>query len=56
MAGVHAIAAMNNFLAMENHSVDVPWWDSLVEEVPKPIVNRGFIFGAGRAGPGRNAE
>jgi L-alanine-DL-glutamate epimerase-like enolase superfamily enzyme len=43
MAGVHAIAATNNFLAMENHSVDVPWWDSLVEGVEKPIVNRGFI-------------
>ncbi len=43
MAGVHAIAAMNNFLAMENHSVDVPWWDSLVEGVDKPIVNHGFI-------------
>jgi L-alanine-DL-glutamate epimerase-like enolase superfamily enzyme len=28
---------------MENHSVDVPWWDSLVEGVEKPIVNRGFI-------------
>jgi L-alanine-DL-glutamate epimerase-like enolase superfamily enzyme len=43
MAGVHAIAAMDNFLAMENHSVDVPWWDSLVEGVDKPIVNKGFI-------------
>jgi L-alanine-DL-glutamate epimerase-like enolase superfamily enzyme len=43
MAGVHAIAATNNFLAMENHSVDVPWWDSLVEGIEKPIVNRGFI-------------
>lgn len=43
MAGVHAIAAMYNFLAMENHSVDVPWWDSMVEGVEKPIVNRGFI-------------
>lgn len=43
MAGVHAIAAMYDFLAMENHSVDVPWWDSLVEGVPKPIVNHGFI-------------
>jgi L-alanine-DL-glutamate epimerase-like enolase superfamily enzyme len=43
MAGVHAIASMNNFLAMENHSVDVPWWDTLVEGVPKPIVNHGFI-------------
>jgi L-alanine-DL-glutamate epimerase-like enolase superfamily enzyme len=43
MAGVHAIAAMYNFLAMENHSVDVPWWDSMVEGVDKPIVNHGFI-------------
>jgi L-alanine-DL-glutamate epimerase-like enolase superfamily enzyme len=43
MATVHGIAAMNNFLAMENHSVDVPWWDSLVEGVEKPIVNHGFI-------------
>ena len=43
MATVHAIAAMDNFLAMENHSVDVEWWDSLVEGVPKPIVNNGFI-------------
>ncbi len=43
MAGVHAIAAMYDFLAMENHSVDVPWWDSLVEGVDKPIVNHGFI-------------
>jgi L-alanine-DL-glutamate epimerase-like enolase superfamily enzyme len=43
MAGVHAIAAMNNFLAMENHAVDVPWWDTLVEGVDKPIVNHGFI-------------
>jgi len=43
MAGVHSIAAMNDFLAMENHSVDVPWWDSLVEGVDKPIVNHGFI-------------
>jgi L-alanine-DL-glutamate epimerase-like enolase superfamily enzyme len=43
MAGVHAIAAMNNFLAMENHAVDVPWWDTLVEGVEKPIINHGFI-------------
>ena len=43
LATVHAISATNNFLAMENHSVDVPWWDSLVEGVEKPIVNRGFI-------------
>lgn len=43
MAGVHAIAAMYNFLAMETHSVDVPWWGDLVEGVSKPIVDHGFI-------------
>ncbi|MCW5982532.1 MAG: mandelate racemase/muconate lactonizing enzyme family protein [Bryobacteraceae bacterium] len=43
MANVHCAAATENFLALEFHSVDVPWWDSLVEGVEKPIVNRGFI-------------
>jgi L-alanine-DL-glutamate epimerase-like enolase superfamily enzyme len=43
MANVHCAAATENFLALENHSVDVPWWDDLVEGVEKPIVNRGFI-------------
>ena len=42
MANVHCAAATENFLVMENHSVDVPWWDDLVEGVEKPIVNRGF--------------
>lgn len=28
---------------MENHSVDVPWWDSMIEGVEEPLVNRGFI-------------
>lgn len=43
MANIHCAAATENFLALENHSVDVPWWDSMVEGVEKPIVNRGFI-------------
>jgi L-alanine-DL-glutamate epimerase-like enolase superfamily enzyme len=43
MANVHCAAATENFLVLENHSVDVPWWDSLVEGVEKPIVNQGFI-------------
>lgn len=43
LATVHSIAATSNFLAMENHSVDVPWWNDLVEGVDKPIVNKGFI-------------
>jgi len=42
-ANVHCAAATNNFLVLENHSVDVPWWNDLVEGVEKPVVNKGFI-------------
>jgi len=43
MAAVHVAAAMHNVLAMELHSVDVPWWEDLVEGLPKPLVKDGFI-------------
>ena len=43
MANVHCAAATQNFLALENHSLDVPWWGDLVEGVEKPIVNQGWI-------------
>ncbi len=43
MANVHCAAATENFLVLENHSVDIPWWNDLVTGVEKPIVNKGFI-------------
>jgi L-alanine-DL-glutamate epimerase-like enolase superfamily enzyme len=43
MANVHCAAATENFLVLENHSVDIPWWNDLVDGVEKPIVNKGFI-------------
>jgi len=43
LASVHCAAATENFLACENHSLDVPWWQDLVEGVEKPIINKGFI-------------
>jgi gluconate/galactonate dehydratase len=43
MAAVHAAAATENFIALENHSVDTPWWDDLVTGLPKPIVQQGYI-------------
>jgi len=43
MANAHCAAATENFLVLENHSVDVPWWNDLVEGVEKPIVNKGFM-------------
>jgi L-alanine-DL-glutamate epimerase-like enolase superfamily enzyme len=52
MANVHCAAATENFLVMENHSVDIPWWSDLVDGVEKPIVNKGFIAVPERPGLG----
>jgi len=53
MANVHCAAATQNFLALENHSLDVAWWSSLVEEGDKtPIVNHGWIQVPDRPGLG----
>jgi L-alanine-DL-glutamate epimerase-like enolase superfamily enzyme len=43
IAAAHVAAATENFLALEFHSVDVPWWDDLVNTAHKPIINNGFI-------------
>jgi len=43
LAAVHSVAATENFLALEFHSVDVPWWDDIIEGLPKPLVQNGYI-------------
>lgn len=43
LAAVHSVAATENFLALEFHSMDVPWWQDLVEGMEKPIVDNGYI-------------
>jgi L-alanine-DL-glutamate epimerase-like enolase superfamily enzyme len=43
MANVHCAAATENFLVLENHSVDIPWWNDLVDGPSKPIVQQGYI-------------
>ena len=43
MAAVHASAAMHNVLALEFHSVDVPWWADMVKGIPNPLFEKGFI-------------
>jgi L-alanine-DL-glutamate epimerase-like enolase superfamily enzyme len=43
MANVHCATSTENFIALEHHSLDVPWWDSLVTRVDgKPLFDRGF--------------
>lgn len=42
-AAVQTAAAMNHVLALEFHSVDVPWWGDMVTGIPKPLFQNGFI-------------
>jgi len=43
MANVHCAAATQNFLALEHHSVDSPWWTNLVKMTgSQPMVTNGF--------------
>ncbi len=43
MASVHCAAATENFIALEHHHVDVPWWEDLVTGLPDPVVQNGYI-------------
>ena len=43
MAAVHSVASTENFLALEMHSVDVPWYDDIAIGLPKPLVKDGYI-------------
>lgn len=43
LAAIHTAAAMHNVLAMELHSVDIPWWQDLVNGPQKPFVKDGFV-------------
>ena len=43
MAAVHTAAACENFYVLENHSVDVPWWNDIANALPKPLIRNGFI-------------
>ena len=43
MAAVHTAAAMEQVLAMEYHSVAIPWWKDLVHGLADPFIDHGFI-------------
>jgi len=43
LAAAHFCAAIPNFLALEFHASDVPFWNNLVEGLPKPIIQNGYI-------------
>jgi L-alanine-DL-glutamate epimerase-like enolase superfamily enzyme len=43
MASVHVISTLKDFVVMENHAADIPWWGDLVNGPAKPIVQNGYI-------------
>ncbi|GIQ66661.1 hypothetical protein PACILC2_52290 [Paenibacillus cisolokensis] len=45
LAAAHVAAATENFLALEYHSCEVPWWDDIIVsgKLPKPLVRNGFM-------------
>lgn len=55
LAAVHSAAATENFLALEFHSVDVPWWEDIVASPHGSIVRDGFIDVPDRPGLGIEA-
>jgi len=43
-ASVHCAAATENFLVLEHHAADIPYYDDLIDGVTKPIVDKdGFV-------------
>lgn len=52
LAAAHAAAATENFVALEFHSVDVPWWDDLVIGPKRPLIDGGFLDVPDRPGLG----
>ena len=40
---MHCAAATENFIALEHHFTDVPFWGDFIDGVPKPIIQNGYI-------------
>jgi L-alanine-DL-glutamate epimerase-like enolase superfamily enzyme len=52
MANVHCAAATENFLVLENHSVDVPFWTNLVTSGGQAFYEKGWGIVLDRPGLG----
>jgi L-alanine-DL-glutamate epimerase-like enolase superfamily enzyme len=51
MANVHCATATENFVALEHHSIEVPWWEDLVIGA-KPMVKDGHAVATNAPGLG----
>ncbi|MFN8531324.1 MAG: mandelate racemase/muconate lactonizing enzyme family protein [Anaerolineae bacterium] len=44
LANIHCAAATENFYVLENHSVDVTFWDNLIDGLPRPLIQEGYAI------------
>ena len=42
LANIHCAAATENFYVLENHSVDIDWWDNLISGITAPLIQAGY--------------
>jgi L-alanine-DL-glutamate epimerase-like enolase superfamily enzyme len=43
MANVHCAAAIPSFVALEHHGLDLPFWESLVTDLPADYMAGGYV-------------
>jgi len=43
MANLHTAAAIHDFVALEHHALDIPWWKDLVRGLTEPLVADGYV-------------
>jgi L-alanine-DL-glutamate epimerase-like enolase superfamily enzyme len=43
MANLHCAAAIPSFVALENHALDLPFWKGLVNGLPEPLIEEGYV-------------
>ena len=55
MAAIHTAAAIQNVMAVEFHSVDVPWWNDLAIGIENPLFKDGFVDVPDKPGLGIDA-
>ena len=43
VAAVHSAAATENFIALEHHFSDLPYWSDFITGLPNPLIQNGYI-------------
>jgi len=55
MAMVHLASTIRDFISLENHALEIPWWSDLVDGIEKPIIQTGGFIPVPE-GPGLGVE